>query len=112
MNPAMDGGFVELESSFDKVHPVFSSAQKKMHINAAIQSSLQVFLSGIGYWAVLIIGISLVSTGKIPGTNLAVIVLAAMASFETVQVLPQAAGHLESSLQAASRLFAFADTKP
>ena len=90
----------------------FASAQRKMQLNAAFQSSLQVFFSGVGYWLVLIIGISLVLSGKLPGTYLAVIVLAAMASFEAVQALPQAAGHLESSLQAARRLFSIADTPP
>ena len=95
-----------------KNQALFASAQRKMQLNAAFQSSLQVLFSGVGYWLVLIIGISLVLSGKLPGTFLAVIVLAAMASFEAVQALPQAAGHLESSLQAARRLFSIADTPP
>jgi ATP-binding cassette subfamily C protein CydC len=44
------------------------------------------------------------------GIYLAVIVLAAMASFEAVQGLPLAAQYLESNLQAARRLFITVDT--
>lgn len=87
-------------------------AQRKMSLSSAIQSNLEVLFSGIGVWLVLIIGIGLVVAGRFPGTFLAVIVLASMASFEAVQALPQAAGHLESSLQAARRLFAVADRSP
>ena len=105
---ALPDRMTKLEAS----HIALASAQQKMRLNAAIQSSLQVFLSGIGYWLVLIIGINLVSSGQLPGTYLAVVVLMAMASFEAVQSLPQAAGHLESSLQAARRLFSIADSPP
>jgi ABC-type multidrug transport system fused ATPase/permease subunit len=54
----------------------------------------------------------MVSGGEIKGVYLAVIVLGALASFEAVQNLPQAAQLLESNLQSARRLFEIADTAP
>jgi thiol reductant ABC exporter CydC subunit len=87
-------------------------AQQKMAAISALQSGLNQLLTGLGTWLVLVLGILLVSTGQLPGVYLAVIVLAAMASFEAVQGLPLAAQYLESNLQAARRLFAMADTPP
>ncbi|HCC78669.1 MAG: thiol reductant ABC exporter subunit CydC [Chloroflexi bacterium GWB2_49_20] len=87
-------------------------AQHRMAAISALQSALNQLLTGLGTWLVLVLGILLVSTGQLPGIYLAVIVLAAMASFEAVQGLPLAAQYLESNLQAARRLFAMADTPP
>jgi len=87
-------------------------AQNKMAGISAMQNALNQLLSGSGTWLVLVLGIALVSSSKMPGVFLAVVVLAAMASFEAVQGLPQAALYLESNLQAARRLFNMADTPP
>jgi ATP-binding cassette subfamily C protein CydC len=87
-------------------------AQSRMAGISALQSGLNQLLSGLGTWLVLVIGIFLVSSAQLPGVYLAVIVLAAMASFEAVQGLPLAAQYLESNLQAAGRLFGMADTPP
>jgi ATP-binding cassette subfamily C protein CydC len=85
-------------------------AQHRMAAISALQNALNQLLTGLGTWLVLVLGIILVSSGKLPGVYLAVIVLAAMASFEAVQGLPLAAQYLESNLQAARRLFVMADT--
>lgn len=87
-------------------------AQQRMAAISAMQNALNQLVSGLGTWLVLVLGILLVSSGKLPGVYLAVIVLAAMASFEAVQGLPLAAQYLESNLQAASRLFAMEDMTP
>lgn len=86
--------------------------QGKMAGISSMQNGLNVFLTGLGTWLVLVLGIQLVTSGRMNGVYLAVIVLAAIASFEAVQGLPMAAQYLESNLQAARRLFVMADTPP
>jgi ABC-type multidrug transport system fused ATPase/permease subunit len=54
---------------------------------------------------VLVIAIPLVNVGQIAGVYLPVLVLAAMTSFEAVLPLPLASQYLESTLEAARRLF-------
>ena len=63
-------------------------------------------------WVVLVLAIPLVNSGQVQGVNLAVIVLAALTSFEATQPLPLAAQFLESNLQAARRLFELVDARP
>jgi ABC-type transport system involved in cytochrome bd biosynthesis fused ATPase/permease subunit len=87
-------------------------AQRKMAHISGLQSALNNLLTNLGVWLVLVLGIMLVSAGKINSVYLAVITLAAMASFEAVQGLPQASQFLESNLQAARRLFEIADAAP
>jgi len=91
---------------------VLQKAQHRMAGISAMQSASNQLLTGLGTWLVLVMGILLVNSGQLSGVYLAVIVLAAMASFEAVQGLPLAAQYLESNLQAAGRLFTIADTPP
>lgn len=90
----------------------FSSVQTRMAGWNGLQSGLNSLLTGIGVWVMLFLAISLVSSGKIEGVYLAVIVLGSMASFEAVQNLPQAAQLLEANIQSARRLFEIADQSP
>ncbi len=87
-------------------------AQRKMAHISALQSALNSLLTNLGVWLALALAVTLVSAGKIDGMYLAVIILAAMASFEAVQGLPQASQFLESNLQAARRLFEIMDAAP
>ncbi len=90
----------------------FSAVQTRMaHLNG-LQSGLNSLLTGLGVWTMLFLAIPLVSSGKIEGVYLAVIVLGSMASFEAVQNLPQAAQLLEANIQSARRLFEIADQSP
>jgi len=90
----------------------FSTIQTRMaHLNG-IQSGLNSLLTGLGVWLMLFLAIPLVSSGKIEGIYLAVIVLGSLASFEAVQNLPQAAQLLEANIQSARRLFEIADQSP
>jgi ATP-binding cassette subfamily C protein CydC len=100
--------FERLETS----QTALKHAQEKMASISSMQNALNQFLSGLGTWLVLVLGIQLVTSGRMNGVYLAVIVLTAMASFEAVQGLPLAAQYLESNLQAARRLFVMADTPP
>jgi thiol reductant ABC exporter CydC subunit len=90
----------------------FSALQTHMARLGGLQSGLNSLLTGSGVWLLLFLAIPMVSGGEIKGVYLAVIVLGALASFEAVQNLPQAAQLLESNLQSARRLFEIADTAP
>lgn len=90
----------------------FSSVQTRMAGWNGLQSGLNSLLTGLGVWVMLFLAIPLVSSGKIDGVFLAVIVLGSMASFEAVQNLPQAAQLLEANIQSARRLFEIADQSP
>lgn len=89
-------------------------AQDQLHMAwlDGLHTGLAGLFSNLGMWAVLALGILLVSTGQMEGVNLAVVTLGAIASFEVVLPIPLAAQHIESSLQAARRLFRIADTLP
>jgi len=90
----------------------FSTVQTRMARLNGLQAGLNSLLTGLGVWVMLFLAIPLVSSGKIEGISLAVIVLGAMASFEAVQNLPQAAQLLEANIQSAKRLFEIADEAP
>ena len=90
----------------------FATLQTRMARLSGIQAGLNSLLTGLGIWLLLTLSIPLVTKGAIQGVHLAVIVLGAMASFEAVQNLPQAAQLLEANLQSARRLFEIADSSP
>jgi ATP-binding cassette subfamily C protein CydC len=90
----------------------FATLQTRMARLSGIQAGLNSLLTGLGIWLLLTLSIPLVTNGAIQGVHLAVIVLGAMASFEAVQNLPQAAQLLEANLQSARRLFEIADSSP
>ena len=90
----------------------FGSIQTRMARLSGLQSGLNSLITGTGVWLLLFLSIPLVLDGSIKGIHLAVIVLGAMASFEAVQNLPQAAQLLEANLQSARRLFEIADSAP
>ena len=87
-------------------------AQRRMALIGSGGSALNSFLTNFGVLTMLALSIPLVNAGRMDGVYLAVIVLGALASFEAVQGLPQAAQYLESSLAAARRLFEIADAAP
>jgi thiol reductant ABC exporter CydC subunit len=90
----------------------FGAVQTRMARLSGLQSGLNSLLMGMGVWLLLVLSIPMVVDGTVKGIHLAVIVLGAMASFEAVQNLPQAAQLLEANLQSARRLFEIADSAP
>jgi len=78
----------------------FARAQDQTAWISGFQSAMTSLATDLGTWAVLAAGISLVQGGKVNGVFLAALVLAALASFESVAPLPVAA----HSLKAACRL--------
>jgi ABC-type multidrug transport system fused ATPase/permease subunit len=77
-----------------------------------LHTALSGLLANWSTLAILLIAIPLVSQGQLDGVYLALLVLAALASFEAVLPLPEAFQHLESSAAAARRLFELVDAQP
>jgi ATP-binding cassette subfamily C protein CydC len=86
--------------------------QRSMTRIEGLHSALTGLLMNLGVLAVLLIGIQLVSNAELDGVYLAMLILAVMSTFEAVWPLSQAAQYLDSSLQAAQRLFDIVDTVP
>jgi thiol reductant ABC exporter CydC subunit len=78
----------------------------------ALSSALLTMFTSAATLAVLVVAIPLVTSGRLPGVLLAVLALAAAASFEAVAPLPLALQQLASSRAAAERLFAIVDAEP
>jgi ABC-type multidrug transport system fused ATPase/permease subunit len=88
------------------------AAQQRMALLNGLGTALSSLSANLGLLAVLAVAIPLVGSSRLPGVYLAVVALAALSCFEAVQPLPLAAQYLESSLQAARRLFEVADAQP
>lgn len=76
---------------------------------AALSAGLMSLFAHGGAWAVLVLAIPLVAAGRLEGVMLAVLALAAQATFEAAAPLPQSALTFESSLAAGRRLFEIAE---
>ncbi len=88
------------------------AVQLRIHRFDAWQSTLTGMLSQLSLWLMLFLGIPLVAEGVVPGVLLASLALAALASFEAITPLPQAAQVLESDLEAGRRLFEIISAEP
>lgn len=84
-------------------------AQARLAWAGGLHGALGSLLTSVAALAVLIVAIPLVNAAQIQGVSLAVLVLAAMASFEAVLPLPLAAQYLDSTLESARRLFEMVD---
>ena len=78
----------------------------------ALQSGLMLLLNHLAALVALWLAVPLVRAGAFDGIGLAVILLLALASFEAVQALPQAASQWERSQQAARDLQRVVNTEP
>lgn len=83
---------------------ILGQAQWRLGVAGALANALSILLVGLTLAGVLLISIPLVGS-RIDGITLAVLALVTLAAFEAVNPLPQAAQQLESSFQAARRLF-------
>ncbi|HEY3343545.1 MAG TPA: thiol reductant ABC exporter subunit CydC [Anaerolineaceae bacterium] len=99
------GRLIELDEDY-------AHAQRQMAWIQAAHTGLASLLSNLGMGSVLLIAISLVLSGQLQGTLLAALVLGSLASFELVLPLPLAGQYLETSLQAARRLFELSGQTP
>lgn len=99
-------------STVHRLQQSLSQQQRRMAALSALQTALISLVMGLTALAILILATPLVHAGRLEGVLLAVLVLAALASFEAVQPLPAAFQHLSRSLTAARRLFELADMPP
>jgi thiol reductant ABC exporter CydC subunit len=97
---------------FQSLNQDLIDGQRRVARLGAVQTALSGALAHLGMWIVLLLAIPMVMDGQIDGVYLATLVLAALASFEAFIPLPQAAQHLESSLQSAQRLYEIVDAEP
>ncbi len=77
---------------------------------AGIGLALTTLLAGLACWGCLMVGIPAVLSGRLGGTELAVITLIPLAAFELVVGLPVATQALQRVRQAAARVFEIFDT--
>lgn len=79
---------------------------------SGLRELLDILLSDGCVWAMLLVAIPLVRSGQLNGVFLALIVLAALSSFEAVRPLANAAQLISGCLEAARRLFAVVSVQP
>jgi len=107
-NGAMDGALVRAGAVDAELTRVARSTAR----NAGVGSGLSLLLSGLTVLGTLVVGISAVRAGRLPGEQLAVVVLTPLAAFELVAGLPMAAQALERVRRSAARVFAVLDARP
>jgi len=79
---------------------------------SGMQGALSNLFMNLTAWTMLLVAIPIAHAGHMPGVLLALLVLAALASFEVVLPLPAAFQQVGGSLEAARRLFEIADMQP
>ncbi len=79
---------------------------------AGLGLTLTTLLAGLACWGCLLVGIPAVLSGRLGGTELAVITLIPLAAFELVVGLPVATQSLQRVRQAAARVFEVLDAPP
>ncbi len=89
-----------------------ATLQKRSTLIVGMRAALMSLLTNLGMGVVLVLAIHLVSAGQLDGVYLATIALIALASFEALVPLPQAAQHLDENTAAARRLFEIVDAPP
>ncbi len=86
--------------------------QARMAQISGLQGALGNVLMNLSVWTMLIVAIPMVHEGRLNGVFLAVLALAAIASFEAVLPLSSAFQYIGGSLEASRRLFEIVDTQP
>lgn len=89
-----------------------AGAQTSLAWRGALTNAINLLVSNLTLWGVLLLGIFLSEQAGLDGVTLAVLALVTMASFEAVQPLGQAALHLGASLESGKRLIDLASQKP
>jgi ATP-binding cassette, subfamily C, bacterial CydC len=89
-----------------------NAMQMKIARISGMQGALSNPFMNLTAWTMLLVAIPIIHAGRMPGVLLALLVLAAIASFEAVLPLPAAFQQMGSSLEAAKRLFEIVDMQP
>jgi len=101
-----------MQAELDKL--VAAEARAESRQNLVLGGHAAVVGLSVNLMSVILLGVAIpmVSNGSLDGRLLAVVVLGAIASFESILPLPQAFQNLEESLQAGKRIFELADRPP
>ncbi len=86
--------------------------QERMSRVGGLSNALTGLLMNLSTITLLLVAIPLINAERIDGVYLALLVLAAIASFEAVIPLPSTFQYLESQLTAAQRLYEIVDAQP
>ncbi|MGD8457267.1 MAG: thiol reductant ABC exporter subunit CydD [Anaerolineales bacterium] len=89
----------------------FSTLQIRFAWITGFHTGIGIFLTNLGMWVALLIGIQAVDAGRLPAVLLAALVLVTLTSFEAVTPLSSAAQMLGETTEAARRLFEITDTQ-
>jgi ATP-binding cassette subfamily C protein CydC len=90
----------------------FSQAQRILGLGRGVTNATNLLVTNLTLWVVLCFSINLVNSNQLEGVLLPVVALIVLASFEAVNPLGTAAHYLQSSYEAAKRLFELSDIKP
>jgi ATP-binding cassette subfamily C protein CydC len=96
----------------DARHQDLVANQSRMSRIAGLTAALMGLTSGLAMVATLAIGVSAVGSGILTGPHLAMLVLAVVASFDAVAMLPTAYQYLGQTRKAASRLHGVVQIQP
>ncbi|MEN8172492.1 MAG: thiol reductant ABC exporter subunit CydD [Chloroflexota bacterium] len=96
----------------DRLGEDYARAGKRFTLIDGFQAALINLFSNLGMWTVFVLAVPLVSAGQFNGVYLATIALVALATFEAVLTLPEAAHYLDENIAAAGRLFEIVDAQP
>lgn len=100
------------EECIQSLTTTLGAMQMTMARLSGLQGSLSNLFMNLTSWIMLLVAIPIVRAGHLPGVFLALLVLAALASFEVVLPLPAAFQQVGGNLEAARRLFEIADMQP
>lgn len=89
----------------------FAAQQRRMSWITGFHEGAGILLSNLSMWIILVLAITLVDRGNLDGVYLATLTLGTLALYEAFQPLPLAAQQMDSSLQAAKRMFEILDTE-
>ncbi len=106
------GGAEDALERFAGEHRALAGIQLRAGRIDGLDGALSGLATTLGTAGVLVLAIPLVRAGSLDGVTMAVLVLAALASFEAFQPLPAAARHLEGQARAARRLVEILDADP
>ena len=100
------------EEGIRSLTTTLGAMQMTMARISGLQGALSSLFMNLTAWIMLVVAIPIIHAGHMPGVLLALLVLAALASFEVVLPLPAAFQQVGGSLEAAGRLFEIADMHP
>lgn len=106
------GGLARQAGGLAAINQRLAQPQKQMSFLAGMQAAGNLALGNLGLWTLLGLALPMVAEGRLPAIYLGGLALAALAGYEAIQALPQAARQLGSDLAAGARLLEIVDAQP